>query len=120
MRDLIRQQLSQVAFADLSHYDATTGVFNIPKYSKPKYDIGKEYLVELPGDFVNNTTSVIATNWNNGTAPSSKYLKINVGKAMGKMIYVDSFIYDMEANKEIFIMWSGWLPVEQIKQLGVF
>lgn len=120
MRDLIRQQLSQVSYADLSHYDEATCTFNIPKYSKPKYDLEKEYLIELPGDFVNNTNSVIATNWNNCTAPSSKYLKIHVYKTMGKMIYVDSFVYDMSANKELFIMWSGWLPTEQIKQLGVF
>ena len=119
MREFIKQQLKQVAFADLSHYDEATCTFNIPKYSEPKYEVGKTYIIEVSGILVNNNTSVIAANWNNCTSPTNKYLKAYVSNTMGKMIYVDSLVYNMETQTDTTIFWSGWLPVEQLKQLGV-
>ena len=120
MRELIKNQLKQVSYADLSHYDETTGVFNIPKYSKPKYDIGKMYIVQVANELVNNNTNVIAANWNNGTSPKGNVLKIYVNKMVGKMIYVDSLIFDMNTKQDTSIMWSGWLPTESLTQLGSF
>jgi len=120
MRELIKKQLAQVSFADLSHYDETTGVFNIPKYSKPKFDIGKMYIIQVQNDLVNNNSSVIAANWNNGTSPKSNILKIYVSKMIGKMLYVDSLVFNMETKSDTNILWSGWLPVEQITQIATF
>jgi len=117
MRDLIKNQLKQVVYADLSHYDETTGVFTIPKYAKPKYDVGKMYIVQIPNELVGNTHSVLATNWNNNTAPQSAYLKIYVSKFVGKMIYVDSVAFNMQTRSETSFIWSGYLPTEQITQL---
>ena len=120
MRESIKNQLKQCAYADLSHYNEATGVFSIPKYSKPKYDIGKLYIIQVANELVGNSNSVIAANWNNGTAPKSAYLKIYVNKMVGKMIYVDSLVFNMETQTDTSILWSGWLPVEQITQLGAF
>jgi len=117
MRELIKKQLKSVNFADLSNYDETTGVFTIPKYSKPKYDVGKMYLVQIANELVDNTTSVLASNWNNGTAPKSAFLKVFVNKTSGKMIYVDSLAFNMLTKTETMTMWSGWLPVDQITQI---
>ncbi len=120
MREIIKKYLSQCNYADLSHFDEATGVFNIPKYSKPKFDIGKMYIIQVAGELVNNNSSVIAANWNNGTSPSSAFLKIYVSKMVGKMIYVDSLVFDMNTKSDTSIMWSGWLPTEQITQLSAF
>ena len=120
MRELIKKQLAQVAYADLSHFDETVGVFNIPKYSKPKFEVGKMYLVQVANELVDNTNNVLASNWNNGTAPKGAHLKIYINKMVGKMIYVDSLVFNMLTKADTTIMWSGWLPVEQLTQLTVY
>jgi hypothetical protein len=120
MRELIKNQLKQCAYADLSNYNPEVGVFTIPKYSKPKYDVGKMYIVQVANELVNNNNSVVACNWNNSTSPKSNYLKIYVSKMVGKMIYVDSLVFNMETRSDTMILWSGWLPVEQITQLSAF
>jgi hypothetical protein len=120
MRELIKQQLAKVNYADLSNYDETTGVFNIPKYSKPKFNIGKMYIVQVANELVNNNSSVIATNWNNGTSPRGACLKVFVSKMVGKMIYVDSLVFDLATKSDTSIIWSGWLPTEQLTQISAF
>lgn len=114
MRELIKKQLQKCSYADLSNFDPETRTYHIPKYSKPHYEIGKMYLIQLPAAIVGRTDSVIATNWNNGTAPQYEFLKIHVSKTLGKMIYVDSIGYDTEAQRDINILWTGWLPTESI------
>ena len=85
---------------------------------KPQYVAGKMYLVQLPLSIVNNTSSVVAANWNNGTAPQFQYLKVYVSKLLGKMVYVDSIGYDVNTRQDINSLWSGWLPTEEIMQLA--
>ena len=118
MRDLIKNQLKQVTYANLSNFDEATQTFIIPKYSEPRYEVGKMYLVQLPISIINQTNSVLATNWNNCSAPSGQYLKVYVSKMMGKMIYVDSLVFNFETNQDTSIMWSGWLPSEEITQIS--
>ena len=117
---IVETQLKKCSYADLSHFDSTTGVFNIPKYSKPKFDIGKMYIIQVANELVNNNSSVIATNWNNGTSPKSQFLKIYVSKMVGKMIYVDSLVFNIDTKSDTNITWSGWLPTEQITQIATF
>jgi hypothetical protein len=114
MRELIKQQLKNCSYADLSHFDPATNTFLIPRYQKPHFALGNMYLVQVSGALVNNTSSVIAANYNNGTAPSFNYLKIFVSKSLGKMIYVDSIGFDPSTKQDINIMWSGWLPTEEL------
>jgi hypothetical protein len=76
------------------------------------------YLVQLPLELVNNTSSVVASNWNNGTAPKFQYLKVYVSRLLGKMVYVDSIGYDVNTRQDINTLWSGWLPTEEIMQLA--
>jgi hypothetical protein len=114
MRELIKQQLKNCSYADLSHFDPVTNTFLIPRYQKPHFALGNMYLVQVSGALVNNTSSVIAANYNNGTAPSFNYLKIFVSKSLGKMIYVDSIGFDPGTKQDINIMWSGWLPTEEL------
>ena len=117
---IVETQLKKCSYADLSHFDEAKGVFNIPKYSKPKFDIGKMYIIQVANELVDNNSSVIATNWNSGTSPKSQFLKIYVSKMVGKMIYVDSLVFNIDTKSDTNITWSGWLPTEQITQIATF
>ncbi len=117
MSDLLKKELSKVHFADLNNFNEQTRTFIIPKYSKPKYDVGKMYIVKLPITIIGNHASALATNWNNSTAPSTEYLKVYVSKMVGKMIYVDSVAYDPETKRDLSDIWSGYLPSEEITQV---
>jgi len=119
MRSIIKKQLAEVNYADLSNFNKETNSFIIPKYNKPKYELNRMYLIQVAGVLVNNTDSVLASNWNNGTAPKTNYLKIYVSKIVGKMIYVDSIGFNFETKRDTSLTWTGWLPVEQITQLAV-
>lgn len=118
MREIIKNQLLKCTYANLNNYDPATNTFYIPKYSKPQYSVGKMYLIQLPINLVNNSQSVIATNWNNGSAPSYQYLKVYISKLLGKMAYVDSIGYDINTKQDINVLWSGWLPTEEITQVA--
>lgn len=120
MRDFVKEQLKKVNFADLKNFDETTNTYHIKKYSKPSYDIGGQYIVKLPKTIINNTTSVLATNWNKNLAPKDEYIRIYVSKVLGKMIYVDSISYDFENKIDTGNMFSGWLPVDEIEQIIKF
>ena len=48
-----------------------------------------------------------------------QYLKVYVSKLLGKMVYVDSIGYDVNTRQDINLLWSGWLPTEEITQLSV-
>ena len=117
MRELIKQQLQKIQWADMSHYDPETNVYNIPRYSKPEYKLGKMYIVQLPDIIINNTSSVLATNWNRATAPKTKYLKIYISKMVGKMLYVDSVGFDYDIKQDLPNLWSGYLPADEITQM---
>ena len=119
MRDLVKAQLEQLTWVELDSSGLQTGHYIIPKYQKPTFDIGKCYIVKIPADFVNNRDSVVATNWNRSTAPSTEYLKIYVSKLQGKMVYVDSLAFDWETKQDLPGMWSGWIPINIITQLAI-
>lgn len=113
----VQQQLSQCNYADLRRFDETTNTYLIPKYSHPKFELNKMYIIQLPPTITNNVSSVLAANWNNSTAPSSLYIKAYVSKILGKMIHVDSVGFDLENKRDLTNFWSGWLPTEEITQL---
>ena len=114
MRDLIKQQLQNCSYTNLSNFNQETQTFIIPKYKKPQFILGNMYLVQLSNSLVNNPNSVVAVNYNNGTAPNYTFLKIFVSKSLGKLIYVDSLGFDPNTKQDINIMWSGWLPTEDL------
>ena len=114
---IVETQLKKCSYADLSHFDNTTGVFNIPKYSKPKFDIGKMYIIQVANELVDNNSSVIATNWNSGTSPKSPFLKIYVSKMVGKMIYVDSLVFNFGPGEENHYIIDEYLFQELLEYL---
>jgi hypothetical protein len=67
---------------------------------------------------VNNSDSVLAVNWNNGSFPKTQYLKIYISKTLGNMIYVDSIGFDFDTKQDLSMMWSGWLDSSQLTQIS--
>jgi hypothetical protein len=115
MSRTIDKELSKVKVADLSHYDSATNTYVIPRFVAIKFEIGASYLIELDDSLLQTSNNIIATNWNRGSVPTSKYYKIEVIKSVGKMLYIDGLAYDIITKTDLNITWSGWLPIEQIK-----
>ena len=118
IRPIIKEQLEKCQFANLNNYDPVSNTFIIKKYSQPTYDLNHCYLIKVPNSVVNNIDSVLAVNWNGGSAPSTQYLKIYISKVLGNMIYVDSIGFDFETKQDLNIMWSGWLNTSELTQLS--
>jgi len=112
MRKLVFDQISKCDVADTSNIlETETGyLIRIKKYSKPKFDIDKSYIITLSGDdYVEKIKQQ-----NNGTFPANSCLKIYVSRQLGKLIFVDSIGYDLIQYKDILTMWSGWLHIDNI------
>jgi hypothetical protein len=118
MNKLIRNELNKVTTADLSNYNKDKGEFLIPRIKQFRLEENSYYIIKLDNSLLDeNKTSTLSANWNQGTLPPSKYLKIDVSKIMGKMVRVNSIAYDYDNNKDLNIPWSGWLPITQIEIL---
>jgi len=111
---IVKEQLDNCSFADLSDYNQATMTYHIPRYVKPNYVVGKGYLVRIDSQLVDNPNSILATNWNSGTYPKYPYYKIYVSKSLGKMIYLDGLAFDMATNSDLSTMWSGWISVDNL------
>lgn len=119
IRDSISNQLKKVNVADLSNYDESTHTYHIPMYHEDVYAVDNYYLIKLNDNLLcSDGLPVLVSNWNRGTYPKHKYLKISVNKELGKMIYVDSIGYDFDKKEDIDYSWSGWLPLDSIKQIS--
>jgi len=118
MTDYIKNQLKRVSYANLNNFDEATNTFHIPKYTKPKYDAGHCYLIKVARELINNTTNTLASNWNGGRAPQHEYYKAYVSNIAGTMLKVDCLAVDMILQKDLDIMWSGYLPIDYIEQIS--
>ena len=118
IRPIIKEQLEKCQFANLNNFDPSTNTFYIKKYSQPTYELNHCYLVKLPLNIVNDSDSVLAANWNNGSCPKTQYLKIYISKQLGSMIMVDSIGFDFETKQDLNLMWSGWLDINTLTQIS--
>ena len=120
MNKIIKEQLNKIQVANMNNYNENNYSFTIPKYNADRFEDDKCYLIELDNSLIiNDEESLLQCNWNNGTYPSHKYLKIDVNKVMGKMIKVNSIAYDYVNQKDLNVIWSGWLPIDLIKIIEV-
>jgi len=118
MNKLIKDELKKVNVADISRYDATKKEFNIPKITDIKLEENSYYIIKLDDSLLEpGHMSTLSSNWNRGTLPPSKYLKVDVSKIMGKMIKINGIGYDQDKEQDLDVMWSGWLPIEQVEIL---
>lgn len=116
---IVEQQLKKVSWANLNNYNKETGIYYIPRYTKPSYQVGSCYIIKIPAELVNNKNSLLATNYNNNLAPKYQYLKIYISKTLGTLIYVDSIGVDPVTKQDINDIWSGWLDAKDLEQITI-
>ena len=120
MNKLIKEQLQKVSVADISNYDEKNQIINIPKFKQDRYIVGTCYLVCLDDTLLNDYGNpILVSNWNKGTYPRCKYMKIDVLKTMGKMINVNGIGFDYTTKQNTTYVWSGWLPIQLTKQVEI-
>lgn len=109
---LIEQQLKKVQVADLNNYNADINTYFIKRKVGIKIEEDMGYIIHLKDSaFTNNA---IINNWNNGSFPKVRDLKIDVNKKMNNMIKVVSVGYDIETKQDLDRYWSGWLCIDNI------
>lgn len=116
MIDIIKKQLEKVEYADLSNFNADTNTYLIKKRVDIKLDVDNCYLIKIKPSAYNNF--VVITNWNNGSMPSSDYLKVDISKIMAKMVKVVGVAYDKQADQDLGSFWSGWLCIDDLEVIS--
>lgn len=117
MNKIIKRELEKVREVNLNYDDNTTKLY-IPKKVGIKLNVGNCYIIKLSDYMVNPPLdSPIVVNWNSGNIPKYKYYKIDVNKIMGNMVNVNGVAYDFENKKDIYEMWSGWIPSSEFEIL---
>ena len=116
MNQLIYNQLMEISKdLNLQFNNETTQIY-IPKKCLNELELGKAYVLELadyilhPSDGFN-----LHINWNNGCVPTDRYLYALVKKELGKMIFIESYGYNIESSCIKMSRWNGWLPKKSIK-----
>ena len=115
MNDIVKKQLSQVKIADLSHFNEKDNTYFIPQKKTIKLEQNKAYLVYLNDSFYYN--DVVSSNWNKGSQPKDRYLKLEVENVMGNMIKVVSIGYDALNKIDTNNFWNGWICISDIQVL---
>lgn len=116
MIDIIKKQLEKVEYADLSNFNAETNTYIIKKRVDIKLEVDNCYLIRVKPSAHNNF--VVISNWNNGSMPSSEYLKVDISKIMGKMVRVVGVVHDYQTHQDLASFWSGWLSTDDIEVIS--
>ena len=120
MNKVVKQQLGKCRVANIPIFDETTTHIFIPKAGKGStafdFQVQCYYIIEI-ADYVlkPGPEFTLATNWNKGTSPPSKYMKVEVSQITGKMIKVTGIGYDIAQYQDLPIAWEGWLPASSSK-----
>ncbi|MBO5711465.1 MAG: hypothetical protein J6R47_01370 [Acholeplasmatales bacterium] len=120
MNKVVKQQLGKCRIAKIPPFDDNTTHIFIPRLNKGgivlDFQLNHYYVIEI-ADYVLNPSPefTLATNWNKGTLPPSKYMKIQVSQINGKMIKITGIAYDIALNKDLPKVWEGWLPASSAR-----
>lgn len=115
MNKVIKQQLASCKIARIPEFDDTSTHLFIPKANKGSvaldFQVHCYYIIEI-ADYVLNPGPefTLATNWNKGTIPPNKYMKVEISQITGKMIKVTGIGYDICNRRDLPVVWEGWLP----------
>lgn len=109
---IVEQQLQKVQVADLTNYNPETNTYFIKRRVDIKIEEDKGYIIYLKDSAFANVA--IINNWNNGSFPKTRYLKVDVNKKMNNMIKVVSVGYDFALKQDLAMYWSGWISLDNI------
>jgi len=112
---LIEKELKKVKYADLSTFDINTNTYFIKKRNDIKIEEDKSYLIYLEDSFFNDLDLKIK--WNSNLSPNYRCLKVVIDKLYLDMVKISGIAYDLNMNKDIAYVWSGWSHLNQIKVL---
>lgn len=119
MNPLVKAQLDSCKVANLPYYDDTTTDLVIPRGSGVEvspYQVHKCYIMELADYIINPPPDfTLASNWNKGSVPQSKYYIAEVSQLMGKMVRITGCGYDITTDSRTADIWEGWVPQKGIK-----
>lgn len=116
MVDIIKKQLDRVEYADLTNYNPETNTYIIKKRVDIKLEADSCYLIRIKPSARYNFT--VIENWNNGSMPSSDYLKVDISKVMAKMVKVVGVAYDHITQQDLASFWSGWLSTDDVEVIA--
>lgn len=121
MNKLIYNQLNKCERCKLPVFDQTTTSIFIQKQEPKKDKVFEKdhcYLIKIADHIINPPEGyTLAKNWNGNTNPPNKFMNVSCIQIMGKMVKVDGIGYNPETNSTLSCVWSGWLPVSDIKIL---
>lgn len=113
---LIESELAKVSVATVGPYDAESRTYFIPKHVDLSLEADNCYLIKVSEAVVApKGNDMLSSNWNNGTHPACRFMKVDVTKLLGTMAQVNGVYYDNDAKADLNGMWSGWIPVDQIE-----
>jgi hypothetical protein len=116
MNKIVEQQLNNVKIADLTNYNPDTNTYYIPRYNETKLEVDSCYIICLDDVLLKyDEDSTLISNWNRGTYPKSKYMKVDISKKVGDMVLVNGLGYDYNTKQDTNVLWNGWLPIKKIK-----
>lgn len=117
MRKIVEEQLSKVEYIDVSKIKEGEP-FVIRKRIPTKFELNKEYIIELDDDLlIKGKNDILESNYNKGKIPATKLLHGEVETQLGRMILFTGYSYD--GNKDLDIYWHGYLPKDKIRIVSV-
>lgn len=117
MRPYTKKQLEKSSYLNLNNCTRLDGGYFIPKYTAPRFEVNENYIIQVNRELVDAPNSLLATNWNRGTAPKAEFLKIYVTQVSNGMLYVNSVAMQSPDGPVLGLLWCGWLPVRDVKYI---
>ena len=117
MNKFIEEELNKVKNAQIEQISETEFVITKKKDVSDLIKLNSYYIIEL-ADYITNPSEnfTLASNWNRGIVPQSKYLKIMVTQMLGKMVKIDGCGFNLSSNEDLKDSYFGlWLPIGGIK-----
>ena len=119
MNPIAKKQLDACKVADLPYYDEKSTLLVIPKKDSNRvneFHLHKYFIVELADYIINPPPDyTLSANWNRGSVPRYKYMKVEICQLMGKMIRINGAAFDPNTNTDIPYVWEGWVPSQGLK-----
>lgn len=124
MHPIIESQLKKVKKADLSNKtvsaDNQITSWIIPKHIDLKVETNEVYIIELSDSLLTESATFALNIWNHGKVPPAKILKACVNAEISGMISIDGLAYDPVTQTAGTDLWSGWLPLNDLKIISKF